>query len=117
ERVAAERPSLQSTDEHPRHCAAALFQALDHALQIFLHRRVEVFADPGMALELDRMRRLVECEPHPELVVGQAELALRVLNIRLDEVELAGLAGPRPEQADVVLAEHAASEVAEQHAD
>ena len=80
------------------------------------HEPREVGPQPGMGLELEGVRRLVERDERAELVARQAHRGGRAHDVRLDEVEpAAGRAGGQ--QADVVLAEHLAPEEGEHEAE
>src|SRR5690606_35686347 len=71
----------------------SLLQELRVLLQevhIAVEQAIEVQPDPRVRLELECMRRLVECEPHPEVGLRQTELFLDPTDVRLHVVQLPG---------------------------
>ena len=70
-----------------------------------------------MRLELEGVRRLVQRQPHAELVAWQPEGVLGCLDIWLNIVEAAGAQRLAAEEREVVLSEYLAREVAEEKPD
>ena len=70
-----------------------------------------------MRLELEGVRRLVQRQPHAELVTWHPEGVLRRLDIRLNIVEAARTQRLAAEESQIVLSEHLAREVAEEESD
>jgi hypothetical protein len=66
-----------------------------------------------MRFELERVRRLVQRKPHPELVAWEIQRLLDNTDVRFDVVEFAGRDRFAPEQCQVVLTQDTTSEVAE----
>src|SRR5215218_4879482 len=67
-----------------------------------------------MRLKLEGVRRLVQRQPHAELITWQPEGVLGRLDIRLDIVEATRTQRLTAEESQVVLTEHLAREVAEE---
>src|SRR5262245_62138444 len=74
-------------------------------------------SQPGMRLELEGVRRLVQGQPHAELNARVTERTFGGGDVGLDEVEPSRRHRFATEEREVVLAEDAPAEVAEQESD
>src|SRR5829696_47847 len=96
---------------------AQIHRILAQETEVALQHGVEVVTQPGMRLELEGVRRLMQRQPHAELVAWQPEGVLGCLDIWLNIVEAAGAQRLAAEEREVVLSEYLAREVAEEKPD
>ncbi len=81
------------------------------------HQAGKVRPQPGIGLELEGVRGLVQGDEGAELVERQPHVGRRGADVRLHEVQPAARRGRGGQQADVVLAEHLARQERHQEAE